>query len=144
MSCRTRSRLTLAGLAVLTAAVLGLSACGGDDTPAVCQDLEQLSSDVDALTDIDIEFGEGTIAEIEDSLDAIGADLENVKTDAEAELSEPVEDFESSLDALSSEFDTAKADDDLSAGEAQSLLDALAAVSTSFEALVDAAPDCDL
>ena len=131
-------------LAALGAGVLLAAGCGGDDAPAVCGSLESLSTDVEALQDIDIEVGEGSVADVEESLEAIQTDLESVKTDAEAELSEPIAAFESSFNDLSSAFDTAKADDDLSSTEAESLLDSLAAVSTSFEALKDAAPDCDL
>ena len=131
-------------LAALGAGVLLATGCGGDDAPAVCGSLESLSTDVEALQDIDIEAGEGSVANVEESLEAIQTDLESVKTDAEAELSEPIAAFESSLNGLSSAFDAAKADDDLSSTEAESLLDSLAAVSTSFEALKDAAPDCDL
>ena len=68
----------------------------------------------------------------------------SVKTDAEAELSEPIGALETSLQGLSTEFDTAKADDELSSSEAQGLLDSLAAVSTSWEDLKTAAPDCNL
>ena len=118
--------------------------CGGDDAPAVCEDLEQLSSDIDTLKEIDLTAGEGAIADVEASLEAITTDLGAVRTDAEAELSEPIAALDSSLDELSTEFDTAKADDELSSAEAQSLLDSLAAVSTSWEALKTAAPDCDL
>ena len=135
----------LALAALLSAGALALAGCGGDDeAPAVCGSLEQLSSDIDGLQNIDVVAGEGTVAEIETSLDAIKADLESVKTDAQAELSEPVTQLQSSLDALSTEFDAAKADDDLSAEEAGGLLDSLAAVSTSWTTLKEAAPDCDL
>jgi chromosome segregation ATPase len=139
-------RRTTAGIAALCVAIVVAGGCGGSDAPAVCGSLEELSADVDALQDIDFEAGEssGTVAEIEESLEAIGTDLENVKTEAEAELSEPIAGLESTLDALSTEFDTARADDDLSAAEAQSLLDSLAAVSTSWEAVTAAAPECDL
>lgn len=137
-------RLRDAGLVALCAGVLVVTGCGGDDAPAVCDDLEQLSADIDSLQAVEISAGDGAIAEIEEALDAIVADLGNVKTDAEAELSEPIAGLESSLDALSTEFDAAKADDDLSLEEAQSLLDSLAAVSTSWTALTEAAPECDL
>jgi chromosome segregation ATPase len=139
-------RRTTAGLAALCVAVVVAGGCGGSDAPAVCGSLEDLSADVEALQDIDFaaEDSSGTVAEIEESLEAIDTDLENVKTEAEAELTEPIAGLESTLDALSAEFDTAKADDDLSAEEAQSLLDSLAAVSTSWAAVTAAAPECDL
>jgi hypothetical protein len=88
--------------------------------------------------------GEGAIADVEASLETIRADLQTAASEAEAELSEPIAALESSLGGLSTEFDTAKADDDLSADEAAVLLDSLAAVSTSWEALKEAAPDCEL
>ena len=137
-------RRTALALAVMCALVPAAAGCGGDDKPAVCSDLEQLSSDIDTLKAIDLTTGEGAIADVEESLGAITTDLESVKTDAEEELSEPISALESSLQGLSTEFDTAKADDDLSSTEAQGLLDSLAAVSTSWEELKTAAPDCDL
>ena len=142
----TRSgRRTTAALAVLCALVpAAATGCGGDDTPAVCDGLEQLSSDIESLKAVDLTAGEGAIADLEASLEAITTDLGTVKTDAEAELSEPIAALETSLNGVSTEFDTAKADDDLSADEAQSLLDSLAAVSSSWEALKTAAPDCGL
>ena len=138
---RRRIGLTLV---VLGTCVLAASGCGGSDTPAVCGSLESLSADIDSLQAIDITLGEGTVAELEESLETIATDLETVKTDAEAELSEPLAALEASLAALSTEFDAAKADDDLSSDEAQGLLDSLAGVSSSWEALTTAAPDCDL
>ncbi len=140
---RSRRRMTVA-LAVLSALVPAAAGCGGDDQPAVCGGLEELSSDIDSLKAIELTAGEGAIADLEASLETIRTDLETVKTDAEAELSEPIAAVESSLGALSTEFDAAKADDDLSSSEAQGLLDSLAAVSTSWEALKTAAPDCNL
>ena len=141
---RRSRRRTAVALAVLSALVPAAAGCGGDDTPAVCGDLEQLSSDIDALTAMELTAGEGAIADLESSLETITTDLETVKTDAEAELSEPIAALETSLQAVSTEFDAAKADDDLSSTEAQGLLDSLAAVSTSWEALKTAAPDCEL
>ena len=141
---RPSGRWTAVALAVLCALALAAAGCGGDDKPAVCDDLEQLSSDIDELQGIDLTAGEGAIADVEASLESIKTDLASVKTDAEAELSEPVAALETSVDEFSTEFDTAKADDDLSSTEAQGLLDSLASVSTSWEALKAAAPDCDL
>ena len=69
-------------LAVLCALVLAAAGCGGDDTPAGCDDsLEQLSSDIDTLQAIELTSGEGAIADLEASLEAITTDLETVKTD---------------------------------------------------------------
>ncbi len=137
-------RTTAVALAVLCALVLTAAGCGGDDKPAACDSLEQLSTDMDKLQAMDLTAGEGAIADLDASLETIKTDLAAVKTDASAELSEPVAAMETSLNALSTEFDTAKADDDLSSTEAQSLLDSLAAVSTSWESLKAAAPDCNL
>ena len=113
--------------------------------PAVCDDLEQLSSDIDTLKAIEhLPSGDGAIADLDASLAAITTDLQTVKSSAEAELSEPIAALETSLGAVSTEFDTAKADNDLSGAEAQSLLDKVAAVSTSSRSLKTAAPDCGL
>ena len=76
------------GLLVLATAVLAVAGCGGDsETPAVCDSLETLSSDVDGLKDISLEDGENAedvVAEVEQSLDTIRGDLDTVKTDAES------------------------------------------------------------
>ena len=141
---RRSGRRAAVALAVFCALVPAAAGCGGDDKPAVCSDLEQLSSDIDTLQAIDLTAGEGAIADVEESLGAITTDLQDVKTDAEAELSEPIGALETSLQGLSTEFDTAKADDELSSSEAQGLLDSLAGVSTSWEDLKTAAPDCNL
>ncbi len=141
---RCSRRRTAVAVAVLCALVLPAAGCGGDDKPAVCSSLEQLSSDIDALKSTDLKAGEGAIADVEESLDAITTDLQSVKSDAEAELSEPIGALQTSVQGFSTEFDTAKADDDLSSTEAQGLLDSLAGVSTSWENLKTAAPDCDL
>ena len=136
---------TKAGFAVLLAGVaLTAGGCGGNDQPAVCDSLENLSSDVSALRDIDLKAGEGTVAEIEASLETIKTDLQSVKTDAGEELSQPISGLESSLKTLTSEFDATKSDGDLTGTEAQGLLDSLAAVSASWETLKSEAPDCNL
>ena len=100
------------GLLVLATAVLAVAGCGGDsDTPAVCDSLETLSSNVDGLKDISLEDGENAedvVTEVEESLDTIRGDLDAVKTDAEAELSEPIAGLESSLDAVSTQVDSMK------------------------------------
>jgi hypothetical protein len=132
------------GIALVCAGALAAGGCGGDDTPDACAGLEDVSADVDELQSLDLSSGEGTIADVEASLETIRADLQTAASEAEAELSEPIAALESSLGGLSTEFDTAKADDDLSADEAAVLLDSLAAVSTSWEALKEAAPDCEL
>ena len=68
----------------------------------MCDSLETLSSDVEGLQDISLEDGgEAAVADLEESFDSIRSDLESVKTDAEAELSEPIAGLESSLDAVS-------------------------------------------
>ena len=141
---KRRWRLTGLGVAVVCAGALAAGGCGGDDTPAACASLEDVSADVDELQSLDLSAGEGAIADVEASLETIRADLQTAASEAEAELSEPIGALQSSLDGLSTEFDAAKADDDLSGDEAQGLLDSLAAVSTSWEALKEAAPDCDL
>ena len=134
------------GLLVLATAVLAVAGCG-DDTPAVCDSLGTLSSDVDGLKDISLEDGENAedvVAEVEQSLDTIRGDLDTVKTDAEAELSEPIAGLESSLDALSTEVDSVKAAGTLTPEAVQAVGTALTAVGTSWETLKTSAPDCDL
>ena len=101
---RSRRRMAVA-LAVLAALVLAGAGCGGDEKPAVCGDLEQLSSDIETLQAIDLTSGEGAIADLEASLEAITTDLAAVKTSAEEELSEPIAGLETSLGAVSTEFD---------------------------------------
>ena len=137
-------RVKLVGLLLLTTAFGTLAGCGGDDPPAVCDSLETLSGDVEQLQDLDPQVGEGAVADIEESLDSIRTDLETVKEDAEAELSEPIADLETSLEAVSADLDSMQAAGDVSSASVQALVDSLAAVSTSWEALTTSAPDCDL
>ena len=135
------------GLLVLATAVLAVAGCGGSDTPAVCDSLETLSSNVDGLKDISLEDGENAedvVAEVEQSLDTIRGDLDTVKTDAESELSEPIAGLESSLDALSTEVDSVKTAGTLTPEAVQAVGTALTAVGTSWETLKTSAPDCDL
>ena len=133
-------RLKLVGVLLITSAVLAFTGCGGSDTPAVCDSLETLSTDVDELQAKDLAVGEGAVAEIEKSFDSIRTDLVAVKADAEPELSKPIADLESSLDALSTEVEAAGA----GGSSAGALLDSLAAVSSSWVALKDSVPDCNL
>lgn len=140
----TMSRwLKAIGLLVLATAVLAVAGCG-DDTPAVCDSLGTLSSDVDGLKDISLDDGEEAVTAVEESLDAIRGDLDAVKADAEAELSEPIAGLESSIDALSTEVDSVKAAGTVTPESVQAVGTALTAVGTSWETLKTSAPDCDL
>ena len=133
------------GVLVLATAVLAVAGCSGSDTPAVCDSLETLSSDVDGLKDIGLEDGDETaVADLEASFDSIRSDLEAVKTDAEAELSEPIAGLESSLDAVSTQIDSIKTAGTVTSESVAALGAAVTAVGTSMEALKTAVPDCDL
>ncbi len=136
-------RVKLVGLLLLTTVGM-IASCAGDDTPAVCDSLETLRGDVDQLQELDPQVGEGAVADIEDSLDSIRTSLETVKEDAEAELSEPIAGLETSLEAVSADLDSIQAAGDVTSASVQALVDSLAAVSTSWEALAASAPDCDL
>ena len=132
------------GLLVLATAVLAVAGCGDSDTPAVCDSLETLSSDVEGLKDISLEDGErGVVTEVEESLDTIRSDLESVKTDAEAELSEPIAGLESSLDAVSTEVDAVRTAGTITS---ESVRPRHGADSRGhvLETLKTSVPDCDL
>ena len=138
---------------MLAIAPLAAAGCGGDDddsaagendTPAVCASLETLSGDVDELEAIDLEAGEGAVADIEESFDSIRADLNAVKADAEAELSEPLTSLEGALDALGTDVEALQTAGDVTSESAQGLVDSLAAVSAAWEGVTTAVPECDL
>ncbi len=142
----------LAGLLLLAIAPLAAVGCGGDDdsaagesdAPAACASLETLSGDVDELQAIDLEAGEGAVADIEESFDSIRADLNAVKADAEAELSEPLTSLEGVLDALGTDVEALQTAGDVTSESAQGLVDSLAAVSAAWEGVTTAVPECDL
>ena len=129
---------------VLATAVLAVAGCGDSDTPAVCDSLETLSSDVAGLQDISLEDGEAAVTDLEESFDSIRSDLDAVKSDAEAELSEPIAGLETSLDAVSTQIDAIRTAGTVTAESVTALGEAVTAVGTSMEALKSAVPDCDL
>lgn len=136
-------RLSFVVLPFLAAALLSVAGCGDSGKPAVCGSLDNLSTDVNELKNIDPKEGEAAMSEIESSFDSIRTDLAEVKADANEELSEPIAGLQSSLDALSTKVDAAKTQGSLSAATVQGIADSLAAVRTSWETLKSSAPDCN-
>ncbi|SDK27252.1 hypothetical protein SAMN05428985_103339 [Nocardioides sp. YR527] len=99
--------MKLIPVAVLTLALATpLTGCG-EDRAAVCSSVDDLQTSVDEVRDIDVSSS-GALADLESGLEAIGADLSDVKSDAKAEFSSQIDDVQASYDALVASLDAAK------------------------------------
>ena len=96
-------RVTLASLLTL----LAVSACSGNDTPAVCSDVDALKTSVSALTDVKVE--QGALSELQSKLTAVQQDLAKLKTDAKSEFSTQLDGVDTSAEAFKSSLEAAVA-----------------------------------
>ncbi|MFD7073460.1 hypothetical protein ACFV9G_04555 [Nocardioides sp. NPDC059952] len=83
-----------------------LTGCG-EDQPAVCSSVDDLQTSVDEVRDIDV-TSSGALADLESGLEAIGADLSDVESDAKTEFSSQIDAVQASYDALAASLDAAK------------------------------------
>ena len=129
-------------LVVLVAAALLLAAagCGGEES-AVCGDLEDVQSSIEDVRDI--ELNEGAVDELQQAAADIRAGVQAAQADADAELGDELEAFQTDVQTLVDEAE-ALAATELSAESVQALSGAISDVTASFQAVQDAAPDCDL
>jgi methyl-accepting chemotaxis protein len=131
--------LLLAG--VVTGALLLVAGCGGEESE-LCQSLGDLQESVQSLGDI--ELAEGAVDELQQSADEINADIEAVQKAAGGELGPELADLKSSAQALATDFDAAAAQAELTREAIGDLAGSVSSVVTAFQALQEAAPDCDL
>jgi hypothetical protein len=128
--------VVLAAGALLVAA----AGCGGEES-AVCGDLESIQSSMQDVRDV--ELGEGALEELRQTAEDIRADAEAAQEDAEAELGDELEAFQVDVQAVVAEAEAAAATG-LSGDSLQALSTEIANAVASFQAVQDAAPDCDL
>jgi hypothetical protein len=101
-----RTRHALASTVLLGAMALGLSSCG-QDTPAICDDVDQLRSSVTHLKDIQID--QGALSELSSRLKTIQTDARRLQAEASKQFSGEVAAVKKAGDALATAIDQAMA-----------------------------------
>ncbi len=119
---------------VLVAAMLG-GACSS--TPQICKDLSQLSSSVQALTDVHI--GSGSLSTLQSKLSTVQTDLTAVKQSADQAIGPQVSAMDAAVQTLKQAIQAAVASP--SAATISAVATAAKATETAF-ALKAAKPDC--
>lgn len=94
----------IAACALLVAAA---AACGSDDKPAVCGDLDQLKSSVQSLRDVQVE--KGALTKVKEDAAQIRQQLGTLEADAKSQFSTEITRLRSELTSLSASLDAATA-----------------------------------
>ena len=132
----TRSRRVAASLCLILTLGSGVAACG-DDSDALCDDVDALRNSMAELQDTEIE--RGALSVLADEVRAIQADVQQVAEDAAAEYSSEVEALRSRATALGSSIETAAADP--SVATVTQVRDDVNALGSAVTALSDAVAD---
>jgi hypothetical protein len=132
---------TLLLMGTITALLLLAIGCGGGESE-LCQSLGDLQESVQGLQDI--ELGEGALEELQQSADEISADFAAVENAAGGELGPELAALKTSAQALVADLDSAAAQGDLTRESIGDLAGSVSSAVTAFQALREAAPDCDL
>jgi hypothetical protein len=127
--------LLAAGMLLFVAA-----GCGGEES-AVCGDLEEIQSSVQDVRDIELE--EGAVEELQQTAADIREAAQAAQADADAELGDELEAFQTDVQAVVTEAEAAAATG-LSGDSLSALSTATSDAIASFQAVQEAAPDCDL
>jgi hypothetical protein len=86
-----------------------LTACGGgNDTAAVCDDVDTLRADLSSLKSVDLRGGD-TVSQLTDTLDQIRADVGKLVDDATTEFQSEIDVVRSRTDRLAASVDAAVA-----------------------------------
>lgn len=96
---------------LLTLALTGslLTACGdGNDTSAVCDDVDALRTDMSSLKSLDLREG-GTVSQLTDTLDQIRTDVGKLVDDATTEYQTEIDAVKTRTDRLAASVDAAVA-----------------------------------
>lgn len=128
-----RTRQLLASTVLVGAMTLGLSACG-QDTPAVCDDMDQLQKSVASLKDIQLD--QGALSELSSRLKTIRADARQLEADASQEFADEVAAVKKAGDALGAGIDQAVANP--SVATISALKPEVAALGTALRSMSDA------
>jgi hypothetical protein len=124
----------VAALSAVVAATAALAACGGSETPAYCQDKQDLQRSVDHLKSVDFSAG---------ALTAIKADLKNVQAaantladSAKQEFNSETTAFKTAVSSLGTAVETAAANP--SGQSVATVAAGISGVQTAFKDLADA------
>jgi hypothetical protein len=132
-----RNVILITALAGLFAVIAG---CAGEES-ATCENLGDIQASVSELREIGPD--EGAVDELRQAADEIEAEIAATRDAAEDELGTELDAFAASLQALRTDFDAATADG-FSGESLSALLASVSSATAALEALIQAAPDCDL
>ena len=96
-----------AALAALLVSLVPLTACGAD-TPAVCSSVDDLSVSIEHLGEL--QLGENGRAQLESQLADVRTDLAQVRSDADQQYGEQVDDVTAAAADVRTQLKAAKAD----------------------------------
>jgi len=125
-------RLPIVAVAATIVLIPAVVACS-DDPPAVCGSVDDLSSSVDSLSNID--FSSTTPSDVQSAMTNIKNNLDTVKSDAKSEFATEVEPVESAFTTLQSSFD--KASKNPTGGSVAEASTALSDFSTALKTLTN-------
>jgi len=131
--------LALIALAVGTLA-FAAAGCAGNEDSSVCGELEDIQATIEDLRGIELD--EGALEEAEQAIEDIRADAEAARADAEEELGDEIAAFQASVETVEVELEAAVAAP--SVASVQAVATAVSGALAAFDALRQAAPDCDL
>jgi hypothetical protein len=132
MASRLRALGPVAAVIVITAT--GLTACGGNDTPAVCADVQALKSSVAKVADVKLD--QGALETLRTDLAAVQSDLTELKSSAASQYSGEVDAVDQDTASLRTKLQAAV--DAPSAQTVSAVGAAVRALGTSLTALKDA------
>jgi hypothetical protein len=98
-------RLTLAAAAATLLVAAALAGCS-EDTPAVCTSVDNLSTAVDDLKNVDVTTS-GGISDLQSALATVQNDFATVRTDAKSQFSSQLDAVDTALAALKTSIDAA-------------------------------------
>lgn len=127
-------------IGVLVALVLA-AGCGGEES-ALCGSLEDVQGSVQSIRDTELE--EGALEELEQEADDLNESLTAASEAAGDELGDEFAALESSVQELRSGVEAAAAEGEVSRETIATLTGPISETAAAFDALLAAAPGCDL
>jgi hypothetical protein len=102
-----RTRTVAAAVLWLTLVPVGVTACGGGEPPAFCQDLDELAASMNALRETDVSAENA--GQVKTKLQAIGDDLEQLSDTAKVEFDPQITEVKTQAAELRTSFGAATA-----------------------------------
>lgn len=131
----------LATLTLMLAALVAVGACGGDES-ALCKSLKDLKGSVESVEGVDLD--EDGLSGLEGALGDVDSDVAAARDAAEEEIGPELDALEASLAAVATVVQGIADAGSVSEDSVAALATAVAATITSYEAIEQAAPDCDI